>query len=295
MADIKLGDRVLSGVKSVRLSDGASNGEFVSFGLGSLPEGGAANQILQKQSGADYDCAWVDGAGAPQELVQETGTSEDKVMSQKAVTDELTKLWDTINYVAPTIAEFSTTPTATLYKLPAEFNLTKITHRETKITNIQGKLTLKRGGTVLLTDIAPTETSTAVNITDAQTLTTSPITYVLSGVNIKGEVLSRSVSVAGYYASYIGASIRDAVSEELFTELAEVNSSSLAGTRDVDFENPPKYVWFISTKAISDVSSGGFNVPITLVDGAFIYNGGSYKCYRTEFQTTSAENTFVIK
>ena len=260
-----------------------------------LPKGGTAGQVLKKKSATDYDYEWGEGGGGTGvEVVQETGDSTTKVMSQDAITKELDKIWAAINYVAPTIAEMSSTPRASAYKLPATFALVSITHRETNAKNISGKLTLKRGSTVILSDIEPSETSVTIPVTDSVQLSASSITYTLSGTTVKGETISKNISISGYYSSYIGASASTAVSDELFAELTEIESASLSGTRNVNFANAPKYVWFISTRAISSIKSGGFDVPYTLVNGAYQHNGGSYKCYRTAEQVTTTENSFVI-
>ena len=228
------------------------------------------------------------------EIVQGTGNSTTSVMSQDSVTKELDEIWAEINYVTPTIEVLTRTPSNSSYELPATFLLTKITHRETNVLNIAGTLTLKRGNTVLLTGISPVEMSTDIEITDTVTLTTSGITYTLSGLDKKGKTISKSMSVSAYYTSYIGASENDVVSNALISSLTNTNSASLSGTRDVTFTGSAKYIWFISTKSISSIKSGGFDVPYTLINSSYSYNGTTYKCYRTDEQVTTTENSFVI-
>lgn len=296
MANVKLGTDTLTGVNKIRVRNadadvggGGDNESYTTFGVGSLPEGGNPGQILRKTDTTDYSCEWQDP-----NFAQTTGANINIAMSQKAVSDELTKIWAAINYVAPTIAEMSSTPRATSYKLPATFNLVSITHRETNAANIRGKLTLKRGSAVILTNIEPSETSVTISVTDSVQLLSSAITYTLSGTTIKGESISKSISVSGYHSSFIGASAAMTVSDSLFTELSEIESSSLSGTRAVNFASAPKYVWFISIRAISSIKSGGFDVPYSLVNSSYLYNTGSYKCYRTLEQVTTTENSFVI-
>lgn len=234
------------------------------------------------------------GGGSSVNVVQGTGNSTTSVMSQDAVTKELDEIWAEINYVTPTIEVLTRTPSNSSYELPATFLLTKITHRETNVLNIAGTLTLKRGNTVLLTGISPVEMSTDIEITDTVTLTTSGITYTLSGLDKKGKTISKSMSVSAYYTSYIGASENDVVSNALISSLTNTNSASLSGTRDVTFTGSAKYIWFISTKSISSIKSGGFDVPYTLINSSYSYNGTTYKCYRTDEQVTTTENSFVI-
>lgn len=234
----------------------------------------------------------VDGSGV--EVLQTTGDSETAVMSQKAVTDQIKDILEKIDYVAPTIATLTLTPSTSQYKLPATFTLTAITHRETNVSNLVGNLTLKRGSTVLKSDITPSETGATVTVSDTVTLTTSGVTYTLSGTDKKGNTISKTVSVSAYYTSYFGASEDSTVSGALIVGLTDTNSASLAGTRTVTITGTSKYVWFISTKAITSIKSSGFDVPFTLVNGSYSYNGTTYKCYRTTEKVVPGDNTFVI-
>lgn len=228
------------------------------------------------------------------DVEQTTGQSETAVMSQKAVTKEINDLWARIDYVAPTISTFTITPSTSSYKLPAKLTLTAITHMETNVSNIVGNLTLKRGSTILKSDITPSSTSATVTISDTVTLTTSGVTYTLSGTDKNSDTFSKTVSVSAYYTSYFGASEDSTVSDTLIAGLTDTNSASLAGTRTVTITNISKYVWFISTRAISSIKSSGFEVPFTLVNDSYSYNGTSYKCYRTTEKVVAGNNTFVI-
>ena len=116
----------------------------------------------------------------------------------------------------------------------------------------------------------------------------------LSGTGKNGETFSKTVSVSAYYTSYFGASEDSTVSDTLITGLTDTNSASLVGTRAVTITDTSKYVWFISTRAISSIKSSGFEVPFTLVNGSYSYNGASYKCYRTTEKVVVGDNTFVI-
>lgn len=232
------------------------------------------------------------GGGSGVKVVQTTGQSETAVMSQKAVTKEIEDLRARIDYVAPTISTFTITPSKSSYKLPATFTLTSITHMETNVSNIVGDLTLKRGSMKL--NITPSPTSATVTVSDTVTLTTSGVTYTLSGTDKKGDTFSKTVSVSAYYTSYFGASENSTVSNNLIAGLTDTNSASLGGTRIVNITGTSKYVWFISTRAISSIKSSGFEVPFTLVDDSYSYNETSYKCYRTTERVVAGNNTFMI-
>lgn len=227
------------------------------------------------------------------DVEQTTGESETAVMSQKAVTDEINDIWAKINWVAPAISTLVLTPSTSSFKLPATFNLTKFTHAETNIANINGTLTFKRGSTTLKSGISPASSNTEEVVSDNVTLTESTITYTLSGVDKQGKTFSMSRSVSGYYTSYFGANTAATVSDALIGALTDTNSKSLAGTRNVT-TTAGQYVWFVSTQTISKVTSGGFEVPTTLVNASYSYNGGTYKCYRTTEKVQAGDNSFVV-
>lgn len=227
-------------------------------------------------------------------VVQETGTSTENVMSQKAVTDALNDIRAQINYVAPTISTLELTPSTNSFKLPATFTLTKIAHKETQLNNIVGNLTLSRGSTTLKSDIIPSADRAEISVSDTVTLTPSGVTYVLKGTDKKGNTISKSVNISAYYVSYIGSSQSSTASDALFSELGVFNAGSLAGERMVTVAGASTYVWFVSTKAITSIKSGGFDVPFTLVNGSYSYNGTTYKCYRTSEKVSAGTHTFVI-
>lgn len=223
-------------------------------------------------------------------VVQTTGQSEKDVMSQKAVTD----LFADLTYVPPTVSSLSLNPVAGGYKLPKSYQLLKITHRESNAENIAGKLTLKRGTTVLKNDIEPSATATDVAITDsAVVLTASGIAFTLSGVDKKGNAFSKTATVSGYYTAYIGASDNVAPTTAMVQGLTDVNAARLSGTRTVTFTGSEKYIWFCSTVSALSVTSSGFTVPLTS-GGTVTVNGQTYYCFRTADKVLAGTHTFVI-
>lgn len=226
-------------------------------------------------------------------VVQTTGDSELKVMSQKAVTNEINNIWAKINYVAPEILTFTLTPSVSSYKLPATYTLTSITHKETNIANISGTLTLKRGSTVLKSGISPSSAGATITVSDTVTLTSSGASYTLSGTDKNGKAISKSVHVSAYYTSYIGASTSETISDTLIASLTDVSSSSLSGNRSVEISGESKYVWFVTTSTISSIKSGGFEVPYNAAV-TYTYNGTTYNCYRTSSKIIAGSNSFVI-
>ena len=232
--------------------------------------------------------------GGDLEVVQNTGSSETDVMSQNAVTKEINNIWATINYVAPEILTFTLTPPPVSFKLPATYTLNDIMHKETNIANISGTLTLKRGSTVVKSGILPSSTDVTIAVSDTVTLTSSGVSYTLSGTDKNGKAISKSVYVSAYYTSYIGASTSDTISDTLIDSLTDVSSSSLSGTRSVEISGESKYVWFVTTSTINSIKSGGFEVPHNAAV-VYAYNGTIYKCYRTSSKIVAGSNIFVIE
>ena len=232
--------------------------------------------------------------GGDSEVVQNTGSSETDVMSQKAVTKEINNIWATINYVAPTILTFTLTPPPVSFKLPATYTLNDIMHKETNIDNISGTLTLKRGSTVVKSGISPSSTDVTIAVSDTVTLTSSGVSYTLSGTDKNGKAISKSVVVSAYYTSYIGASTSDTISDTLIESFTDVSSPSLSGTRSVEISGESKYVWFVTTSTINSIKSGGFEVPHNAAV-IYAYKGTTYKCYRTSSKIVAGSNTFVIE
>ena len=223
-------------------------------------------------------------------------TSTNSVQN-KVIKEAIDEIWATINYVEPTVSQLSLTPDSSSIEITSStgvtYNLTKFTHKETLPINFNGKLTLKKGSTVLLSDIEPTTTSTTLDVIDNNTVTTAKtITYTLTGTSKKNKAVSRSASVSFYFASYIGANVDASVSDDLIASLTKVASTSLDGTRTVDI-NETAYIWFISTGTIDNITSSGFDVPFSKVE-TYTYNGGSYNCYRTDNLIIAGTYSYVI-
>lgn len=206
---------------------------------------------------------------------------------------EIEKVLTEMHYVAPTVSSLSLNPAGS-YKLPKSYQLLKITHRESNAENIAGKLTLKRGATVLKNDIEPSATAAEVAITDsAVVLTASGITFTLIGVDKKGNAFSKTATVSGYYTAYIGASDNVAPTAAMVQGLTDVNAARLSGTRTVTFTGSKKYIWFCSTVSALSVTSSGFTVPLTS-GGTVTVNGQTYYCFRTADKVLAGTHTFVI-
>lgn len=265
-----------------------------------FPETGETGKIyVDKSTNLTYRWSsnsnnYIMVGGGDLEVVQNTGNSTTDVMSQEAVTKEINNIWATINYVAPEILTFTLTPPPVSFKLPATYTLNDITHKETNIANISGTLTLKRGSTVVKSDISPSSTDVTIAVSDTVTLTTSGVSYTLSGTDKNGKAISKSVYVNAYYTSYIGALTSETISDTLIESLTDVSSPSLSGTRSVEISGESKYVWFVTTSTINSIKSGGFEVPHNAAV-VYAYNGTMYKCYRTSSKIVAGSNIFVIE
>ena len=154
-------------------------------------------------------------------------------------------------------------------------------------------MTFKKGSTVLKSDIDTTDTVASVSITDNNTVKTAQtITYTLTGKSKKGNTVSKSASVSFYFASYIGANSNETISDSVIASLTKVSSTGLNGTREITVSSNG-YIWFITTGTINDIKSGGFAVPFSN-KGSHTYNGGNYKCYRTDNLIVAGTYTYVI-
>lgn len=256
-----------------------------------------------EQEDKTFDLGLVVSSGSPESsvtIVQTTGESETSVMSQKAVTDAIDEIWATINYVEPTISQLtlSASHSGNVELTSASgvtVTLSGFTHKETNPSNIEGTLTFKRSnGTVLKSGITPTSTAATESVSDSYTATSpGSISYVLTGTSKKGKTVSKTVTAVTFYrASYIGGNPSESVSDVLIGGLTKVASNGLSGTRTVTL-NENGYVWFITTNTINKITSGGFDVPFTLAE-TYSYNGGSYKCYKTQSLISAGTYTYVI-
>lgn len=237
------------------------------------------------------------GEGGSITVDDELNKNSTNPVQNSTIAKEIERIWDSVNYVEPTIGELSLTPSSGSVEITSAsgvtYNLTSFKHRETSSTNFNGKLTFKKGSTVLKSDIDTTDTVASVSITDNNTVKTAQtITYTLTGKSKKGNTVSKSASVSFYFASYIGANSNETISDSVIASLTKVSSTGLNGTREVTVSSNG-YIWFITTGTINKITSGGFDVPFSN-KGSHTYNGGNYKCYRTDNLIVAGTYTYVI-
>lgn len=269
-------------------------------------DGKSAYEIALKNGFEGTEAEWLEslkgkdsvgGEGGSIEVDDELNKESQNPVQNKIIAEEIERIWDSVNYVEPTIGELSLTPSSGSVEITSAsgvtYNLTSFKHRETSPTNFNGKLTFKKGSTVLKSDIDPTDTVASVSITDNNTVKTAQtITYTLTGKSKKGNTVSKSASVSFYFASYIGANSNETISDSVIASLTKVSSTGLNGTREITVSSNG-YIWFITTGTINKITSGGFDVPFSN-KGSHTYNGGSYKCYRTDNLIVAGTYTYVI-
>ena len=196
-------------------------------------------------------------------------------------------------YQAPAISTF--TMVSGSKEVGQSITVSSFSHKETNIDNIKGKLTLKKGSTIIMSNIDPKSSDTTVNLSSAQTVKlTSPgtVTYTLSGTNTRGGAFSKSSSVSFYFPSWYGYASTDSISS--VDGLTKVSASNLDGTKTVTTE-AVGYVYFVTTDTISKIASGGFDVTTTHSTLTLDINGvsKSYNVYRTN-QLNPGELDYVI-
>ena len=168
-------------------------------------------------------------------------------------------------------------------------------HKETNVDYIEGSLTLTADGDVILDKIQPSAAGKSITIIYATILEEKSITYKLSGVNTKETEFSSTYTVSFYFPSFIGAVSSSSVSgSDVLSSFRKIPKSSLSGSIKIDTDN--EYAYFISTKSINSIKSGGFDVSYTKLDNVNIDINGvstSYNVYRTN-EIITESLTYVV-
>lgn len=184
-------------------------------------------------------------------------------------------------YQAPAISTF--TMVSGSKEVGQSFTVSSFTHKETNVGNINGKLTLKKGSTTIMSNIDPKSASTAVNLSTAQTVTMTSagtVTFTLSGTNTRGAAFSKNSSVSFYFPSWYGYASTSSITST--NGLTKVSSATLDGEKTVTTTDVG-YVYFVTTDTISKITSSGFDVTTTHSTLTLNINGvsKSYNVYRT--------------
>lgn len=196
-------------------------------------------------------------------------------------------------YQRPAILSFNILSSTTA-EVGSSVAITSYSHHESNVGNIDGKLTLKKGSTVISSTISPQATSTPISYSDTCTSTTNgTVSYTLSGKNTRGESFSATDSISFYFPSFYGYSSSSTISS--VAGLNKVASASLAGERSLS-TSANGYVFFVSTTQVKGVTSGGFEVPLTTQGTMTVSINGvnkSYYVYRTN-ELTPGSLTYKI-
>lgn len=221
---------------------------------------------------------------------------------------EIKKIWAAINYVAPTIASLEVVIDGTTYSSNASFevsgmggatkSITGVKHQETNSENITESglslsVTINEEENVPVKVDASEELKTVERTEKIPIDTPGVVKITLSGTGIKNENLSKSITITVYCPSFIGVSTETSPSTDLFWNLTKISSANLKGTRTITLSEGG-YIWFVSTTAITKITSAGIDVPFTEVNSSFSHLGGSYHCYKTDNMITSGTYTFII-
>lgn len=221
--------------------------------------------------------------------------TEDKVLY---LNEQYAEYLKQVTYANPTVAAFSMSPAGTSVEVGTTYTPTSLTHRETNVQNISGKLKFtssKKAGYSL--NIDPSSTSATVSLSGqglAYTLGASDsVTFTLAGestenTNPSGMDFSTTVTISSYFPCYYGANGSAEIAN--VTGLTKKNSGSIVGTYTIDVA-ANQYVWFVTRGTISKVTSGGFEVPMKAPDTVNLTFGGTsyaFKAYRVEGQVTVA-------
>lgn len=181
------------------------------------------------------------------------------------------------------------------YEYGSEVSLSNpFSHLETNIGNITGNLTLYRNNSVVKSEIAPSETSTAISYSIAETIKTQ-WTYQLRGVNSLNEAItSSSITIDCYKPCWYGASSNETLtSTEGLTKLAQ---STLGAITFTSSDND--YCYMVVSGTISKVTSSGFEVPVDLAQTLDVKLGTetvTYNVYRTSLKLSAGTYTFIVE
>ena len=169
-----------------------------------------------------------------------------------------------------------------------------LSHYETNIDNINGTLTLYKGGSSVETGITKTTSSTTLTTTINQAIT-STVSFQLKCTDTLGNTrTSGTVSYSCYKPTFYGMSQSSTISS--VSGLTKKASSSL-GTITVT-SSAGDYCYFVTSGTINKITSSGFDVPITKQSGTITVNLNgydvSYNVYRTTGSLIAGSNTFVV-
>lgn len=215
-------------------------------------------------------------------------------VTKESVVDAVNEILASMSYAVPTVS-FSVYPTIKVIEITSAsgvgYTLTSITHKETNVANIVGKLALYRDGVLIEDDIAPSSTETSIAVGDSFGVSTAKtVSYELRATDKQSTTISAYDRISFYFPSYVGGSAQTEPSNGVIQSLTKVKNFDNEVTVTLSSSG---YVWFVSPKDVAKVVSDGFEVPISFVSN-FTYNGCSYKCYKTDSRILAGTYTYKI-
>lgn len=220
--------------------------------------------------------------------------NELNTVTKESLVDAVNEILASMSYAVPTVS-FSVYPTIKVIEITSGsgvgYTLTSITHKETNVANIVGKLALYRDGVLIEDNIAPSSTETSIAVADSFSVSTAKtVSYELRATDKQNTTISAYDRISFYYPSYVGGSAQTAPSNGVIQSLTKVKNFDNEVTVTLSSSG---YVWFVSPNDVAKVVSDGFEVPISFVSN-FTYNGCSYKCYKTDSRIVAGTYTYKI-
>ena len=253
---------------------------------------------------------WKDGTLAWQDngefqsiqagVVQETGYSPNVVMSQKAVTekfddttDEMINIDQSLNPLTVNVTIKNSEGNNPPYELGVLTNLTVTATAKYKGDDVSNnanttiainKENLATGSNTKTYENISTTTSYEVNVSHKYD-------YIDKEPTIESIVNKTATFVNPCYFGYADTDLIDAATMKALSN--KYIKTSSAGTYTIT-GTTSAYIWFCvpNTMPIHKITSGGFDVPFTKIEGDTIPTG--YYCYRTPDVIVPGTNTFVI-
>lgn len=304
---------------------GQANGLATLNGSGKIPESQLPSYVDDVQEGYYYDGAFYADEEHTEEITGETGkiyadldtgyiyrwsgseyvqvggieyTAGNGIQINEGVISLPQKYYEylyEITYEKPTIATLTPNWAAGNVEIGNSVSVTSVTHKETNADNVDGTLTLSYGGSAVVTGIAASNTNATITPSSAISVTRSTAgsaTLTLSGTDTHGNNFSKNASKTFYVPKFSGSSAQSSVSA----------SDILAMTRSENYVTTltmasAGYVYWTTTGTITQVTSGGFDVPMEAPTTLSLTINGltvSYKCYRTTGELLAGTHSFEI-
>lgn len=196
----------------------------------------------------------------------------------------------------PEITALAITGLGGAAEIGTSVNVSGFTHTEKNVDSIQGKLTLKKDGTTIASNVNPSASSASGSFTQQAVTRSSAgaVKFELSGVDKLGNTFKKEVSKTFYVPKFIGSDPDTSVTANEILAMTKGQNQPTSITLAA-----AGYIYFVTNGTINTVKDAatGFGVPIEpAVTQSVSINGVnvSYKVYRTSNEIKAGSYSFTI-